>query len=249
MYQTLLGLVLRVTEYNDRDVLLTLLTKEHGRITVKARGARRKNSSLAVSCQLLVLSEFTLFEYRDMYVVNDAHVKEMFQGLRLDICKLALATYMVQVVDLISQEDSPSMQLQPLILNCLYAMSSLNLPNDKVKAVFELRCACLAGFMPDLGDELPANFENVFFDISDGCFVFGNEGRFLSGGIRMPISAGIAEAMRYICYCDPKRIFGFDLNDDAMAGLSQITEAYLATQLEQGFSSLDFYKSLFVSFT
>jgi DNA repair protein RecO (recombination protein O) len=247
MYPKVQGLVLRVTEYNDRDVLLTLLTKEYGRITVKARGARRKNSPLAVSCQLLVLSEFSLFEYKDSYVVNEAHVIELFQGLRLDICKLALATYMVQVVDLISQEDVPNSQMQPLILNCLYGLSNLNIPDTKVKTVFELRCACLAGYYPDLDANLENNeTEKIFFDISEGCLAFGTSYSSTSSGIRMPVSVGIVFAMRYICACDPRKIFSFSLNEEALECLSYITEAYLSTQLEKGFGALDFYKSLLV---
>jgi len=247
MYQKVQGLVLRVTEYNDRDVLLTLLTKELGRITVKARGARRKNSPLAVSCQLLVLSEYSLFEYKDTYVVNEAHVVELFQGLRLDICKLALATYMVQVVDLISQEDVPNPQMHSLILNCLFGLSSLSISDAKVKTVFELRCACLAGFYPDLDADLTgAGADRMYFDISEGCLVFTSGGSSMSSGIRMPVSAGMVCAMRYICTCDQKKIFSFSVSDEALNSLSYLTEAYLSTQLEQGFSALDFYKSLLV---
>ena len=44
MYLQVQALVLRVTDYNDRDALLTLLTRRHGKLTVKARGLRRKNS-------------------------------------------------------------------------------------------------------------------------------------------------------------------------------------------------------------
>jgi len=60
----------------------------------------------------------------------------------------------------------------------------------------------------------------------------------------MPVSEGILNAMRYICSCDQKRIFSFSLSDAAMESLSGITETFLVTQLERGFSSLDFYKSL-----
>ena len=53
MYLTIQGIVLRVTDYNDKDALLTMLTRRHGRLTVKARGLRRKNSPLIAPCQLL----------------------------------------------------------------------------------------------------------------------------------------------------------------------------------------------------
>ena len=108
MYLKIRGLVLRVTDYNDRDALITLLTEDRGRITVKARGLRRKNSPLAAPCQLLTYGEFMLFEYKDSFTINEAHAVALFEGLRKDLQKLSLATYFAQVAELISQEDMPS---------------------------------------------------------------------------------------------------------------------------------------------
>ena len=169
MYLTIQGLVLRVTDYNDRDALLTLLTARHGKLTVKARGLRRKNSPLIAPCQLLAYAQFTLFEYRGMYTVNEAHSIELFQGLRRDLTKLSLGTYFAQVGEVISQEDLPNPELQSLLLNCLFALSRLNEPEAKVKAVFELRGASLAGYMPDLfGCHNCGNQNPDRFDISEG---------------------------------------------------------------------------------
>ena len=60
----------------------------------------------------------------------------------------------------------------------------------------------------------------------------------------MPVSPGILDAMRYICFCDSKKLFSFQLPDEGLENLSTITEVYLSTQIERGFSTLDFYKSL-----
>ena len=62
----------------------------------------------------------------------------------------------------------------------------------------------------------------------------------------MPVSSSVLEAMRYICLCDPKKLFSFQLGADTLEKLSSLTEAYLTTQLERSFSTLDFYKSLFI---
>ena len=67
-----------------------------------------------------------------------------------------------------------------------------------------------------------------------------------SDGIRMPISPALLQAMRYICFCGSRKIFGFTIPPDAMHQLADVTEAYLTTQLERGFSTLDFYKSLLI---
>ena len=56
----------------------------------------------------------------------------------------------------------------------------------------------------------------------------------------------LLEAMRYICLCDPKKLFSFQVGVDTQRQLAELTEAYLCTQLERGFSTLDFYKSLLI---
>ena len=246
MYLTIRGLVLRVTDYNDRDALLTLLTARHGKLTVKARGLRRKNSPLIAPCQLLSYGEFTLFEYRGMYTINEAHAIELFQGLRRDLCKLSLGTYFAQAAEVLSQEDLPNPELQSLTLNCLYALDQLQKPEALVRSVFELRAACIAGYTPDLfGCHICGNQAPALFDISGGALLC-ESCRGAAEGIRLPITAAVLEAMRYIVYCEPKRLFSFEIGEESLSQLSAVTESYLSTQLERGFSALDFYKSLLI---
>ena len=247
MYLTVQGIVLRVTDYNDRDALLTLLTARHGKLTVKARGLRRKNSPLVAPCQLLAYGEFTIFEYRGQYTINEAHSLELFTPLRRDLVKLSLGTYFAQTAEVLSQEDSPSPELQSLLLNCLYALSMLDLPESQIKAVFELRAACLSGYTPDLfGCHICGSQTPHRFDLSAGQLECQNCRSRESNGIRMPVTASVLEAMRYICLCDPKRLFSFQIGQETLNLLGNLTEAYLTTQLERGFSTLDFYKSLMI---
>lgn len=247
MYLKIQGLVLRITDYNDRDALLTVLSRDHGKLTVKARGLRRKNSPLTAACQLLAYSDFTLFEYRDMYTVNEAASLELFQDLRRDLTKLSLGTYFAQVAELVSQEDHPDPELLSLVLNCLYGLSRLDLPENKVKAVFELRAACIAGYQPDLsGCTACGSGLADKLDLSKGLLECSGCRGMDSDGIRMPVTPGMLQAMRYITGCDYRKLFSFSLGEENVYLLSQLTEAYLTTQLERGFSTLDFYKSLYI---
>lgn len=245
MHVTTQALVLRVVNYSDSDALLTVLSKDYGKLTIKARGLRRKNSPLAAPCQLLAYGEFTLFEYRGYYTINEAQSLELFAPLRKDLGKLSLATYFAQITDALAQEDQPDGELLSLVLNSLYVLSYTNAAETKVKAVFELRSACLAGYSPDLsqchfcGCEYPDRF-----DISEGRLECSKCRGMTDGGIRMPITPGVLDAMRYICQCDSKRLFSFDAGVETLDVLSQISEGYISTQLERGFSAIDFYKSI-----
>ena len=124
----------------------------------------------------------------------------------------------------------------------------MDVAENQIKAVFELRSVCLAGYTPDLshchccGNPVPERF-----DISEGALECAGCRSGVSTGIRLPVRPGVLDAMRYICRCNSKQLFSFDLPKDSMEQLSQISETYLCTQLERGFSTLDFYKSLVYS--
>lgn len=245
MYLTVRGLVLRVNPYKDADAILTILTEDQGKLTVKARGLRRKNSPLIAPCQLLAYGEFTLFSYRGMYTINEAHSIELFQGLHKDLVALSLGTYFAQVADMVSLEDAPGGELLSLVLNCLYAVHSTKLPHSQIKAVFELRCACLAGYTPELsGCNHCGSGSPHFLDISQGILECSTCRDPESDGIRIPVNESLLAAMRYICFCHPKKLFSFQAGEETLTLLSQLTESYLCAQLERGFSALDFYKSL-----
>ncbi len=247
MYLTTTGLVLRVSPYNDTDAMLTILTGEYGKLSAKARGLRRKNSPLSAPCQLLTFGEFTLFGYKGTYTVNEAQCIELFNPLRRDLQKLSLGTYFAQVAEVLSQEDMPSPQLLSLTLNCLYALCQLPISEVLIKAVFELRASAVAGYMPDLGGcQHCGNLQPDRFDLSGGCLVCSRCGNMGSSGIRVPVTPGCLDAMRYICHCSDKKLFSFCVSDETATLLSSLTESYLSTQLERGFSTLDFYKSLII---
>ena len=62
----------------------------------------------------------------------------------------------------------------------------------------------------------------------------------------MPLSSSALEAMRHVVYGNPKRLFSFLIDGEGLGRMAQLCEAYLLTQLERGFRTLDFYKSLWV---
>ena len=182
-----------------------------------------------------------------MYTINEANSVELFSALRKDLQKLSLGSYFAQAAETMSQEDLPNPELLSLVLNCLFALSKLGIPEVMVKAVFELRSACLCGYTPDLYGCYRCGCENPDrFDISAGRLECVPCRDSTSAGLRMPVSQGVLDAMRYICACDSRKLFSFSASMETLENLSYITESYLSTQLERGFSTLDFYKSLLI---
>ena len=239
------GIVLREVNYKEADKLLTLLTTE-GKLTAKARGVRRKGSRLSAGCQLLVYSELTLFEYKDYYTVNEAASLEQFWGVKQDVELLALGSYFAEVCEAVAEEGVPQPELLSLILNSLYALDKLHKPQALVKAAFELKTACLAGYEPllDACAVCGAQPDRPAFHIREGvlhCAACRGE---VGEGISMPLTPSAVAAMRHVAYGDPKRLFSFTLDPASQGRMADACEAFLAAQLERGFYTLDFYKQI-----
>ena len=224
---------------------MTILTPE-GKVTAKARGVRRKGSRLAAACQLLVYSELTLFEYKDHYTVNEAASLEQFWGIKRDVELVALGSYFAEVCEAVAEEGVPEQGLLSLILNSLYALDKLKKPQEQVKAVFELKTACLAGYEPllDACAVCGAQPDRPAFHIREGVLHCAPCRGEVGEGISMPLTPAAAAAMRHVAYGDPKRLFSFQLDEASMSRMADACEAFLAAQLERGFRTLDFYKQI-----
>lgn len=242
MYCTVHGVVLRCTDIGERDALLTILSREQGKLVVKVRGLRRRNSPLTAACQLLAFSEFSLFEYKGQYSVNEAHVLTLFQNIREDLQTLALASYFAQTAEMLALEDLPSPDLQSLLLNCLYALSELKLPCDFVKAVYEFRAACISGYAPELeGCSACGAADSGWISIDDGHLLCSDCVQTVRTEKIEKLTKGVLQALRYISACPPQRLFSFRISKEDMRILGKTTERFFLTQVDHTFPTLTFY--------
>jgi len=247
MHLTTKGLVLREVNYKESDKILTVLTAEEGKLTVSARGCRKKGSAIAASSQLLVWSEFTLYEYQGRWAVKEAITERQFTGVRSDLDKLALASYFAEVTEALAEEGQTEAGLLSLTLNSLHALEKLAIPPQLIKTAFEWKAMALAGYEPmaegcavcGRGDP-----EEPRINLSAGMVHCASCREGAGEGISMPVTPAGLQALRHFIWGDPKKLFSVSLDENSLRRLGDASEAYLMTQLERGFRTLDFYKSV-----
>ena len=239
------GLVLRVTETKEADKILTVLTPDMWKIPLIARGARRKNSRIAAASQLLAYSELTLYKRGNWHMLDEASTLELFDGVRQDIERLALAAYFAELTEAVCQDAMAAAEILPLLLNALFALGTLGKEPRLVKTAFVWRLMEAAGFAPladgcaVCGREMP---EAPMLDVMQGVLRCGGC-RLSGGGLSLPLTESAVQALRYILYCPPKKLYGFTLGARDMRMLDRAGEAFCAVQLERGFRTLDYYKA------
>ena len=262
MLSTTDGLVIRVTDRDDNDKLMTILTPDRGQIAVIAKGARSMHSKMLPLVQPYTYANFEIYEKNgSVGWLRGGSVIEPFYGVRNDLDNLSLAAYLAEVGCDITGEGEPAVDILRLLLNSLFALSEGLRPPWIVKGAFELRAAGFSGFMPELDgcamcDVTMSN--PMYLDVMNGRLLCAGCVR-TAGQVRrtememadageltllLPMSSSVTAACRYILYARPERMFAFSLEESERETFEKVCEAYLLHHLERGFDSLDFYKSL-----
>ena len=253
------GLVIREVATGEADKLLTILTPERGKVTVSGKGAASLKSRHMTACQLFSYSAFVLKKTRKYFYIAESDTIETFFGIRFDLERLALATYICDVVDYLALEEVGDEELLRLTLNTLYALSEKKeLPYRQVKAAFELRAAAVSGFEPALSSCGLCGKE----DLSRGAFLDVMNGRLLcadcaknvmneirdneerTASIRIPLTPSSLEAVRFVVSAPVSRFLSFTIPDGEMIPFGAACEKYLLSHIEHGFRSLEYYNNL-----
>lgn len=246
MHMTTTGIVLREVNYKESDKILTVLTRDAGKLTISARGSRKKNSPIAAVSQLLCYSELTLYEYRGRWSIREGEILREFRHVRGDLDMLSLGTWFAELTETLTGEELPAPEILSLLLNSLYALDQLQKPLPLVKAVFELKLMALAGYEPRLEACAVCGCEprEPRFHLKQGALHCPGCREALGEGISMPLDQGSLAAMRHVLYGDERKLFSFRLSEASRRKMGAATEAFVLTQLERGFRTLDFYKQL-----
>ena len=142
---SLVGMVLKSTPVGEYDRRLVILTRERGKITAFARGAKKPGSSLMAVGRPFVFGRFKLYEGRDAYSLASAEVKSYFTELAEDVEAACYGSYFLELADYYSRENMEGEELLLLLYQSVRALLKPALPDSLVQLVFELRAMAAGG--------------------------------------------------------------------------------------------------------
>ncbi len=257
------GIVIRVRDSGERDRYLTVLTAEHGRMTLLSKGSHSlKGSQMAIS-QLYTYANFEYYKKGDFCILKGGSPIQPFYGISTDMDRLNLAAYLCDAAYEMSDEGERADTLLRMLLNALYAISRELYPQQIIKGAFELRAAGISGYTPELAACAHCQNDRAAFyylDVMNGALLC--EGCLASRGkkatlspasydeireaeLLLPISPSVLAAIRYCIEAPMERLFSFELSDaEELLSFAKSAETYLLSHLGRGFDSLEFYHSM-----
>ncbi len=233
------GIVLSVTPIGEYDKRVVILTKEKGRISAFAKGARKPNSPLVGAVSPFCFGEFTLYEGRTSYNIIQVSITNYFQEVRADMEAAYYGFYFMEFAEYYTREYNDETQMLKLLYQTLRALAKKSIPNALIRCIFELKAIYING-------EGPQVFQCVKCGDTERPVIFSaKEGGIVCSECRqgvydeMEIDTSTLYAMQYIAGSTIEKLYTFTVSDTVLHTLQKILARYISIYIDRQFKSLE----------
>lgn len=239
---TVQGVVISAMPIGEYDKRIVLLTRERGKISAFAKGARRLNSPFMAAANPFVFGSFTLFEGRSSYNLNQVSVSHHFVELAGRQPGIYYGYYFLELADYFGHEGTDEREMMNLLYVSVKALLNPGIDDRLVRCIFELRAMSEQGFCPQLfqctccGKEIGEE-EECFFSQE----MFGVVSKRCASGVKdaRRISASALHAMRYIVGIPMGRLFTFTVKPEVLREMERLIHTYISRNTDKRFKSLE----------
>ena len=237
---TLTAMVLSASNVGDYDRRLVLLTKERGKISAFAKGARRPNSPFVAICQPFSFGQFSFYEGRSSYNLHHADIQNYFTEIRTDLEAVYLGMYFCEFADYLTNENNDESAILKLLYQSLRALAKGTIPHDLVRCIYEIKVLAFYG-------QAMAAFSCVSCGKEEDLTAFHSK----SGGIlckdcvkqvQYPLKASQSTlyALQYILASSLEKLYTFTVSSEVLRELKDITREYVRYYVDKEFKTLEF---------
>ena len=232
------GMVLNAMPIGEYDKRITLLTKERGKITAFARGARRPNSQLLAATNPFSFGEFELFEGRSSYTVSKATIQNYFRNWTVDFDVAYYGFYFMEFADYYCQENNDEREMLKLLYQSLRALESTSFNNDLVRMIFELKALAINGEAPNVYRCLNCGKTDAlrYFSLKrSGCVCAECNNQVADSRL---LDESSVYAMQFIISAPIGKLYTFSLSEKVLWELKKLLKEYMDLYVNHNFKSL-----------
>lgn len=242
---TVQGVVISAMPIGEYDKRIVLLTRERGKISAFAKGARRVNSPFMAAAEPFVFGSFTLYEGRTSYNLNQVNVTHHFMELAAMQPGIYYGYYFLELADYFGQEGTDEREMMNLLYMTAKALLNPHVEDALVRCIFELRAMTEEGYCPELASCACCGRDEVmetdcFFSQKHHGILCGTCARGQKDAVR--ISGAALYAMRYIVSAPMGKLYTFTVSPSVLGELEQLIHRYIYENTDKKFKSLEILK-------
>ena len=240
------AVVLRHTDWGEADRLLSLYTRQRGKMRVVAKGVRRIKSRKAGHLEPFTHVLLQLAAARDLPIITQAETVEAYLPLRENLIKTAFAAYVIEVLDRFTyEEESVHPDLFTLLTDTLWRIAELEDPWLAIR-YYEVHLLNFLGFRPHLFECVACGQEirpvPQYFSPAHGGVLCPRCGDQVKGAL--PISVTALKYLRHIQRSTYSQAACAHPQPAVRAEMERVMNRYLTFLLERNLHSPDFLRRI-----
>lgn len=241
---TVTGMVTASAPIGEYDRRIVLLTKERGKISAFARGARRQNSALMGVVSPFTFGTFTLYEGRTSYTLMSASVSNYFESLRMDVEGAYYGFYFLEFANYYAREANDETLALKLLYQTMRALTNPHIPNRLIRCIYELKAVCINGEGPQMSACVCCGGTqgDMRFSVKRGGLVC-EKCRGRAQDMRKLLPSTLY-TMQYIVLSPIEKLYTFVVKDEVLSELESIISAYLSEYVGKSFKSLEILETI-----
>jgi len=233
--------VIRRLSLGETDRIVTLFTRDRGKLNAVAKGARGPRSRLGGATEPFTHFEGLLAQGQNLDLLTQAQVRNPFSSVRKDLVRVGFASHFLEIVDAGTEERQSSPELWELLVSALRALERAPEPAVPARA-FELQAMRLLGYEPTLFecalDEAAVEEPGAAFHPLRGGMLCPRCARSQRGGV--PISLDSLAALRRLAYRPLAETSLLTMPEDVCRQITAALVPYVRHTLEVPLRSLQF---------
>jgi DNA repair protein RecO (recombination protein O) len=143
------GFVLKRMDLGEADRILTLYTREHGKLRAVAKGVRKTTSRSAGHLEPFILTDLSLAVGKELDVVSQAETRQAFREVREDLVLTTHAYYLAELTDLLTDDRLENRDVFDALVDGFTALAERQ-DARLVVISFQLRVLDALGYRPEL---------------------------------------------------------------------------------------------------
>lgn len=242
----LTAIVLRRRDMGEADRLLTVFTRDHGKVLLLAKGVRRQASRKAGHLEPFTQVDLLVARGKSLDIITQAETIKAHRHLREDLWRSSWAYYVAELADAFSQEADPNAPLFDLLSDTLDRLENETIDLALAVRYYELHVLALAGYQPQLFRCVQCDAllkpEVNFLSIERGGCLCPQHGAHRPDTVALPLP--VLKVLRFLQTRDWEQVAALQLSADTAAQAEEVLGRYIVYHLERGMRSTKFLKEL-----
>ncbi|MFD3447696.1 DNA repair protein RecO [Microbacteriaceae bacterium 4G12] len=225
MFQKIEGIVIRTNDYGETNKIITVFSREFGKVGLMARGAKKPKSRLAAVTQLFTYGYFLVQTGSGLGTLQQGEIISAMRDIREDIFLTAYASYVVELTDKATEEKRNNPYLFELLYQTLQYMNE-GIDPEILALIYQTKMMPVLGLYPELDTcavcHQPGQF--VAFSVREGGFLCSLHTE--HDPYRIPLQEAASKLIRLFYHFDLARLGSVSVKDETKKQIRTVLNSY-----------------------